>query len=193
MRRVSFQRASGDPVGTDRIYYNDEEGIEAMAARGYRVEALQRAAGETVEWGIRGRWGFLPAFKEGGRRYVLGDEGDPYSIYVKNRSQSRLEVVLSVDGLDVMDGRPASYGKRGYVISPGESLTLKGWRSDWNRVARFEFSSVAGSYSSRRHGDARNAGVIGLAVFAEKGSDLWKWNSGELRRREEARPFATAP
>ncbi len=27
-----------------------------------------------------------------------------------------MEVVLSVDGLDVIDGRPASFRKRGYII-----------------------------------------------------------------------------
>jgi hypothetical protein len=175
------------------IYYNDREGIDAMTGYSYKVGALQTAAGGTVEWGVKGRVGYLPSYKSQGRRFVVGTTGSPYSIYVKNRCKSQVEVVISVDGLDVIDGKSASFKKRGYVISAGETLEVKGWRSGWNRVARFEFSSVGGSYANQRHGNARNVGVIGLAVFGEKGVDPWKWMPSEINTRTTANPFATAP
>ena len=52
---------------------------------------------------------------------------------------------------------------------------------------------MGGSYANQRHGDARHAGVIGLAVFTEKGVDPWTWMPDEVNRRKTANPFAEAP
>ena len=191
--KQTFVRASSKPLGTDVIYYNDRKGVDAMTGYKYKVDGAQQAAGEVIEWGIKGGFRYLPSYKSGGKRFTVGTPGSSYSIFLKNRCKSRLEVVLSVDGLDVIDGKPAAFSKRGYVIAPGETLEVKGWRSGWDRVARFEFSSVGGSYANRRHGDARNVGVIGLAVFGEKGVNPWTWMPNEVRTRQTANPFATAP
>ncbi|MEM1082599.1 MAG: hypothetical protein AAGI48_00625 [Verrucomicrobiota bacterium] len=195
--RQSFVRDAAKPKGTDVIYYNDREGVDAMTSYKRKVGGLQSAAGELVEWGIKGRVGFLPSYKTGyygeNRRFVVGSEGAPYSIVLRNRCKSRLEVVVSVDGLDVIDGKPASFGKRGYVISPGKTLEIKGWRTSWDGVARFEFSDVGASYTNQRYGKARNVGVIGLAVFGEKGVDPWKWMPNEVETRTTANPFAESP
>ena len=193
--RQSFVRASSKPAGTGAIYYNNREGIDAMTGYKRKVSGMQTAAGDVIEWGVKGGFGFLPTYStySSSRRFVVGNHGSNYSIVLKNRCKSRLEVVLSVDGLDVIDGKPASFRKRGYVVAPGEALEVKGWRTGWDSVARFEFSSVGDSYSNRRHGTARNVGVIGLAVFGEKGVDPWKWMPDEVRQRQTASPFATAP
>jgi hypothetical protein len=50
---------------------------------------------------------FLPGLIVGDRWFVVGEEGRRYSMVVRNKSHLRLEVVLSVDGLDVLDGRKA--------------------------------------------------------------------------------------
>lgn len=193
MRRSSFVRSKDKPLGTDRIYYNDRSGIDAMTSYTYRTSGMRQASGGMVEWGIKSGFGHARTYESGDRRLVEGSPGKAYSIVVKNRCRSRVEVVLSVDGLDVMDGKPASTRKRGYLIDPGGTLEVKGWRSGHDTVAQFEFSSVGASYANRRHGDARNAGVIGLAVYGEKGVDPWKWMPGEVDRRNNASPFATAP
>jgi hypothetical protein len=195
-QRQSFVRAASSPVGTSAVYYNDRDGFKAMAGHASRADALKKAAGNRVEWGIRSGIRYLPAYEtkswrheHGGRRFVVGSEGSDYSIVVKNLCKSRLELVMSVDGLDVIDGKPASYAKRGYVIAPGETLEIKGWRTSPDRVARFRFSTVAGSYANLRHGDHRNVGVIGIAVFDEKGVDPWKWMPDEVNGRFAASPF----
>ncbi|PQJ27936.1 hypothetical protein [Rubritalea profundi] len=100
---------------------------------------------------------------------------------------------MSVDGLDVMDGKSASTKKRGYMIEPGKTLSVKGFRTSDAAVAAFKFSSVDTSYSNLRHGTTRNVGVIGMAVFTEKGIDPWRWNGGELDARNAAQAFAEAP
>lgn len=193
--RTGFTRASSKPAGTDVIYYNDKAGISAMGTRLERVAAMQAAAGGLVEWGLKGRGGFLTAYKEfgQGRRLVAANAGGAYAIVVKNRSGRPLEVVASVDGLDVMDGRAASFSKRGYIVSPGRTLEIEGFRTSMERVAAFTFSSVEDSYANRRHGDTRNVGVIGIAVFPPKGPSPWASAPDDADLRNQANPFAAAP
>lgn len=195
--RQSFVRASSKPVGAGLVFYNDKDGIEAMTGSKRKVGGVETAAGDMVEWGIKGGgFGYLPTYKTyswGTRRFVVGERDDNYSIVLKNRCKSRVEVVLSVDGLDVIDGKKASLSKRGYVIAPDETLEVKGWRTSPSTVARFKFSTVAGSYTNLKYGDHRNVGVIGMAVFAEDGVDPWTWSPREVGNRLEANPFATKP
>jgi hypothetical protein len=192
----SFVRATpAKPAGTGVIYYNNREGIDAMTGYKRKVSGVQTAAGDMIEWGIKGGFGYLPTYDtySSSRRFVVGKHGSNYSIVLKNRCKSRLEVVLSVDGLDVLDGKTAGFAKRGYVIAPDETLEIKGWRTSPENVARFQFSTVAGSYANLAHGDHRNVGVIGMAVFTEKGVDPWTWMPREVNERLTATPFAQAP
>jgi hypothetical protein len=188
-----FTRASTKPHGVDAIFYNDAEGLKAMGAKDMRVDGMQKAAGGILEWGVRGNFGLLPAYKSYGnyRRFVEGKAGGSYSIAVKNVCKSRIQVVISVDGLDVLDGKPAGTSRPGYVISPGETLEIKGFRTSYDAVAAFKFSSVSQSYANTRHGDTRNVGVIGLAAFLERGSDPWTYMPKEIQQRSTAQPFAT--
>ena len=192
---TSFIRESDRPLGgVAVIYYNDREGIEAMAGpHKNRTSAYQLAADGTVEWGVKSGWGTPTHYMAGTKRFVAGKKGRNYSLVVRNVSNSRLEVVLSVDGLDVVDGKSASYSKRGYILAPGEKIEVKGFRTSYDAVAAFKFSTVSGSYTQQKHGTARDVGVLGLAVFAEQGSPPRRWSSGEVRQRNSARAFAEAP
>lgn len=113
----------------------------------------------------------LPTFTHGGRTYVLGAPGARYLLRVHNGSAARVEVVASVDGLDVVDGRPASFEKRGYLVAPWSDLVVEGFRVDRATVAAFRFGSVARSYAALT-GDARDVGVVGVAVFPERVTEL---------------------
>ncbi|HET8541536.1 MAG TPA: hypothetical protein VFL83_16790 [Anaeromyxobacter sp.] len=108
----------------------------------------------------------LPTFDHRGRTYVLGTKGRRYAVRVRNGTGGRIEVVVSVDGRDAIDGRPSSFGKRGYVVDPWDQVTVDGFRLSDASVAAFRFGSVASSYAARM-GDARDVGVIGVAVFTE--------------------------
>ncbi|HLU68977.1 MAG TPA: hypothetical protein VKZ63_21995 [Kofleriaceae bacterium] len=110
----------------------------------------------------------LDTYAHRGRYYIHGQAGDRYSIRVKNPTGRRVEAVISVDGLDVIDGETADFArKRGYVVPAYGELTVDGFRMSTTHVAAFRFSSVASSYAGRK-GKARNVGVIGVAIFAEK-------------------------
>lgn len=108
----------------------------------------------------------LPTFDHQGRTYVLGKQGERYLLLVKNRTARGIEVVASVDGRDVIDGKPSALPKRGYLVSPYGELTIDGFRLSGSAVAAFRFSSVENSYAARM-GDALDVGVIGVAVFPE--------------------------
>jgi hypothetical protein len=108
----------------------------------------------------------LPAFQHGGA-YVLGEPGARYLIRVVNPTGARLEAVVSVDGLDVLDGKPASFAKRGYLVPAYGEVLVEGWRTSLDAVAAFRFSSVDDSYAART-GRPRDVGVIGVAFFRER-------------------------
>jgi hypothetical protein len=110
----------------------------------------------------------LPTYYQGGRSYVMGAIGERYRIRISNPTSRRVEAVVSVDGLDAIDGRTASFDdKRGYVIPPWGDVTIDGFRTSLDHVATFRFSSVRDSYAGRK-GQDRNVGVIGIAFFPER-------------------------
>ncbi len=114
-------------------------------------------------------------------------------LIARSCGEAKLEIVASVDGLDVQDGGRASFSKRGYVVEPGKTVEIEVFRTSYSRVAAFKFSSVSNSYANLRHGNTRNVGIIGIAVFTQKNVNPWTWMSDEIRHRETASPFATAP
>lgn len=109
-----------------------------------------------------------PTYQYAGGTYVLGQLGARYTLRVSNHSGRRVEAVVSVDGRDAIDGRPADFrGKRGYLIPAWGSVDIDGWRISRSEAAAFRFSSVPDSYAART-GNAREVGVIGVAVFPER-------------------------
>jgi hypothetical protein len=141
--------------------------------------AVLSAAPAAASTEVPARWGayrlelvdesgrILPTWSHHGRTYTLGRKGERYLVRVRNQSARRAEVVVSVDGRDVVDGRPASFEKRGYLVEPWGEVTIDGYRLSDAAVAAFRFSSVSESYAGRL-GDARDVGVIGVAVFPER-------------------------
>jgi hypothetical protein len=131
----------------------------------------------------------LPTFPHRDRTYVLGALGRRYFVRVRNDSGRRVEVVASVDGRDVVDGRPADWGKRGYLVDAYGTITIDGYRLNQEQVAAFRFSSVPRSYAALE-GDARDVGVIGVAVFRER-EVLRAPRPLEPRPRSEAAPSSS--
>ena len=74
---------------------------------------------------------------------------------------------------------------RGYIVDPHDTLVIDGFRTSDADVAAFRFGRVADSYAAQTSGD-RNVGVVGLAIFAERGA---VWTTGELQMRDSANPF----
>ncbi len=183
-----FVRGAKRPFAQVAIHYNNLAGIQQQAAfRGTSLHELRaRTQGGGLSISVLDEYGrLLQGGNGGGRTYVVGRDGQRYTLQIRNDTGGRYEVVSSVDGLDVVDGKPANYSKRGYIVAPYSTLEIEGFRTSLESVAAFRFGSVGESYAARTSGD-RNVGVIGFAFFAERGSE---WRTDEVRRRETANPF----
>ncbi len=101
-----------------------------------------------------------------GDSYVAGEPGAAYTLRVANRSGERVLVVLSVDGVNVINGRTASPSQQGYVLAPWQQVDVRGWRKSLEETAGFYFTELPDSYAART-GRPLDVGVIGAAVFRE--------------------------
>lgn len=151
------------------------EAATRVKTAGYRVEILIDGRPITVYW-------------HRGQAFVAGAQGKRYEIRIHNDGPRRVEAVVSVDGRDVIDGRPASVGRRGYLVDAYGAVTIDGFRTSAAEVAAFRFSPVSRSYAARM-GDDANVGVIGVAFFPERAAPppavarrYWETGHGDADR-----------
>lgn len=205
VRDVPFERGSATPLFLGSLHYNDSQGAEAqrdrLIRRYYPGEPVWRtfAGNRPTPWvgvtvAIVDESGQpLPSYHLANHILVVGAAGQRYAIQVENRTGQRFELVASVDGQDVVDGRSASLDKRGYIVDAFHRIRIDGFRRSMSEVAAFRFGSVRNSYAAKtsEFGD-RNVGVIGVALFGEQGAPLPAYGpdlDDEARRREAADPF----
>jgi hypothetical protein len=109
----------------------------------------------------------LPVYWHEGRAWVVGKPGNEYQLNLRNRQGEDLLAVLSVDGVNAISGETAGVQQSGYVLPPGGSLDVKGWRKDLSRTAAFYFTTLADSYAART-GRPDHVGAIGIALFRRR-------------------------
>lgn len=147
---------------------------------------MQRPLVSVAVLGARGME--LPSAMHEGKRFVAGERGQRYAIALTNNTPSRIEVVVSVDGRDVVSGKRADFRtQRGYLLGPFETIEVEGFRQSLERVATFRFSVVQHSYAARR-GNRRNVGVIGVAAFKERARPMMKKDRMAPRAGRSATP-----
>lgn len=103
-----------------------------------------------------------------GQTYVEGRAGSNFQIEVRNRRGVRVEAVISVDGLSIINGKEAGPQSEGYLIDAYSVIRIPGWKLNDSQIAAFEFAGKKQSYAAQSTGSARNTGVIGVMTFAEK-------------------------
>lgn len=140
----------------------------ALAAFALVALAIPAHAGQLVDFAVvsRATGQRLPVYHHEGRLYVPGTPGERYAVYVANRTAQRVLAVVSVDGINVITGDTAATGQDGYVLAPGQSFEINGWRKNMSEVASFYFTRLPDSYAARTDRPA-NVGVIGVAAFRE--------------------------
>ncbi|HXV09242.1 MAG TPA: hypothetical protein VD839_00410 [Burkholderiales bacterium] len=109
----------------------------------------------------------LPVHAHDGRSYIVGQPGNEYQIRIRNRTGAEVLAVVSVDGVNAVSGETAGWNQTGYVLAPYQTLSIKGWRKNLQRVAAFYFTEHANSYAART-GRPHNVGVIGVALFRKR-------------------------
>ena len=119
----------------------------------------------------------------GGTFVVVPRWGVEYEIRIRNNeSLERVLFVIGVDGLSVMDGSHASQNSGGYVLDPGETARIRGWRRGHDRVAAFTFTQSEDSYAGRT-GHRSHIGEI----------TIWAVREESHRRPDVVTPKTRAP
>lgn len=118
----------------------------------------------------RGSLPLYPVSSDRGSRkaYAEAVRGAAYRIRVRNRLDCRVGVVIAVDGRNIISGTQSwlGNGERMYVLGPGETQELAGWRTAQDKVNRFYFTTVPDSYAGA-FGDTSAMGVVAMAVYPE--------------------------
>ncbi|RGE46523.1 hypothetical protein DZC30_01735 [Comamonas testosteroni] len=168
---VQASRLTPDrPRAVGQMRYSDEDSIRRALGPYAERQLNALLADGDVELAIgagEGRPVYRIFTSRGAQDYhVAGRSGDRYELIYTNRSNRYYEVVATVDGLDVLSGKPGSVRSDGYLLRPGERLVIDGFRKNDREVAAFRFSSKDRAYANNTPaGDARNVGVIGTALF----------------------------
>ena len=96
--------------------------------------------------------------------------GIEYEIRISNHERhDRILFVIGVDGLSVIDGSRASEQSGGYVLKPGESTRIRGWRRGLDRVAAFTFTHRDESYAGQT-GRSDRIGEVRVWAIREQSS-----------------------
>ena len=111
-----------------------------------------------------------------GNSFIEARHGTNYSVKIKNDNGWRVMAVISVDGLDVITGKPAEKSNKGYIVDSYKSIEIKGYRVTDDSSAAFVFTNKDDKsvYVAQQKGDKRNSGVIGVRVFREKEAPVVK-------------------
>jgi hypothetical protein len=103
-----------------------------------------------------------------GERRVEVVAGSEYELRLTNPLPGRVAVAVSVDGLNVIDGRrtgPREASK--WVVHPRGTLTVAGWQVGPERARRFYFTTERDSYATRI-GRPGEFGVVAAAFYRER-------------------------
>jgi hypothetical protein len=162
--------------------------LTTTVARDGRAQADVQPMHPAVEVVDRTEGRVLPIYWHEGRRYVVGRPGNEYAIRVRNNGNGRILAVISVDGVNVINGDTAAPQQSGYVLAPYTSADIGGWRKSLSRTAAFYFTALPDSYAART-GRPDNVGVIGVAVYRERTVPIAR---EDTRHREIARAESAA-
>ena len=108
-------------------------------------------------------------YNHDGKIFIESKHDSEYTIEIKHDSWKRILAVCSVDGLDILNGKPATENGNGYVINQLSATKFDGFRVSDEKVAKFVFTTKDGSYAaSKEDSSEKNVGVIGVRIFQEK-------------------------
>lgn len=110
----------------------------------------------------------VPTYKKNDKVYIEAKVGTEYEIEIVNNDFINKLAVISVDGLNVLNGEVAGEDGPGYVVNAYNKCIIKGFRYNSHVVGAFKFTEKQKSYASDVGGNAiDNCGVIGAIIFNE--------------------------
>ncbi|WP_373424834.1 hypothetical protein [Variovorax paradoxus] len=169
-RSVVAKRLSAQPDEVASLGYNEASAVRRDAGQNPERRLNLLLAQGDVEWSVLDE-NARPLPLQRARRSadmfrLAGIEGARYTLRFRNLSDRSYEVIATVDGLDVLNGKPGSLRNGGYVLRPQQVLDIEGFRKSQSEVAAFRFAAPGRAYAANTEaGDVRNIGVIGAALF----------------------------
>jgi len=161
--QINLKRLSNSPIDETQIRYASKQ------FSGRSVNSISLVAGKISFSVIDDRGRIIPLYRDGQSYYLSANDGQSYQLRYSNTSNQTFEIVASVDGLDVLNGRKASKSNSGYVLRPLSSFSIEGFRKSNSSVASFTFSKPKDSYAANSaYGAIQNTGVIGTVVYELK-------------------------
>ena len=100
---------------------------------------------------------------------IVARRGERFRLVIRNRSDRRLAMVISIDGLNIVSGKTSYHrpDESMYLLEPGQTGSFDGWRTSYTNVQRFYFTDQFDSYAART-GQTGQLGWIKVAVFKER-------------------------
>jgi hypothetical protein len=130
------------------------------------------------------------------RHYFQAFKGRNYAIAVRNNTGRRIGVLLSVDGLNVVNGEKSSLSRNEpmYVLDPYERTVIRGWRASLQTVRKFVFVDEQRSYAERTGQANGDMGWIRVLAFRENQPLAWGriWDGGKRNEldKNESQPYS---
>lgn len=162
VQTVAASRLTDSPFDTATIYYRGQKVPN-------NINTLPAVLLHPISIRVTDENGrIFSMYRNNQGQYILpATEGNRYQLMINNSDRNRTyEIVTTVDGIDVLNGRAGSYHNSGYLVRPDSQLIIEGFRKNNDQVAAFRFAAPEESYvNQNRQGDAKNIGVIGVAIF----------------------------
>jgi hypothetical protein len=124
------------------------------------------------------------------RRYFEAFEGGHYAVELRNLTARRVAFVMSVDGLNVLNGVRSSLSNSEpmYVLGPWETAVIRGWRTSLDEVQQFIFVDEQASYAARVGKANGDMGWVRVATFEEQRPLAWYREKSLYRGDDSGRP-----
>lgn len=112
----------------------------------------------------------LKKYRIDGNDVVGVYENEPFSVRFKNNTCRKVQLRLSVDGTDVLTGKPASTESDGkmWVVNAYSDVELKAWPETTKGGAEFLFGKSEDGVAANTHGIMNGKGIIAAAIFEEQ-------------------------
>jgi hypothetical protein len=108
-------------------------------------------------------------FRLDGEDVIGVEEKEPFELRFRNNTNQPVQIRLSVDGTDVLSGKPASTKPTGemFLVSPYDSMSLRAWPESMQGGARFVFTTTEKSVAVNTHGNTSGIGLIAAAIYTD--------------------------
>ncbi len=127
----------------------------------------------------------LPALQCGGYLVVSGDPGQAWQLIVQNETDVPVEILPSVDGLDLETGEAADLQRRGRIVPPREKTVFTTMAGEEGKAVPLTFREVPDTSALHRLTPTGTLGMVGVAVFLPEGRDSFD-SRPLLERRQPA-------